>query len=161
MLQHCSWISRQKVLTPHSVPKTQSVADIVADSIKNVSSLVARELVTQYAVLDDKGAAINIRGGYPGVLYPPYYWWQAGAMFGTLLDYWHYTGDDQYNNIVRDGLIHQFGDNNDLVRFTSRTESRKRFMLGCWAGLLLTPTRCPRISPRTKATMTKSSGPSP
>lgn len=37
-------------------------------------------------------------------------------MFGTLLDYWHYTGDDQYNNLVRDGLIHQFGDNLDLVR---------------------------------------------
>jgi 3-methylcrotonyl-CoA carboxylase beta subunit len=41
------------------------------------------------------------------------------------LDYWHYTGDDQYNNIVREGLMHQFGDNNDLVRFTSRAESTK------------------------------------
>jgi len=56
-----------------------------------------------------------VLGGYPGILYPPYYWWQAGAMFGTLLDYWHYTGDDQYNEMVREGLMHQFGEHNDLV----------------------------------------------
>ena len=36
-------------------------------------------------------------------------------MFGTLLDYWHYTGDDQYNEMVREGLIHQFGEHQDLV----------------------------------------------
>jgi 3-methylcrotonyl-CoA carboxylase beta subunit len=89
----------------------------VADSIKDVSSKVAKELVSQYAAIDDKGNA-RILGGYPGVLYLPYYWWQAGAMFGTLLDYWHYTGDNQYNNLVRDGLIHQFGDNYDLVRLS-------------------------------------------
>jgi hypothetical protein len=36
-------------------------------------------------------------------------------MFGTLLDYWHYTGDDQYNGLVREGLIHNFGESLDLV----------------------------------------------
>jgi 3-methylcrotonyl-CoA carboxylase beta subunit len=86
---------------------------LCADSIKDVSSKVAKQLVAQYAVTDDKGT--RILGGYPGILYPPYYWWQAGAMFGTLLDYWHYTGDDQYNGLVRDGLIHQFGERLDLV----------------------------------------------
>lgn len=42
----------------------------------------------------------------------------AGAMFGTLLDYWRYTGDDQYNDMVREGMIHQFGENYDLVGFS-------------------------------------------
>ena len=37
-------------------------------------------------------------------------------MMGTLLDYWHYTGDDQYNGLIRDALIHQFGEHLDLVR---------------------------------------------
>jgi 3-methylcrotonyl-CoA carboxylase beta subunit len=69
--------------------------------------------VAQYATIDNKG--IHVLGGYPGILYPPYYWWQAGAMFGTLLDYWHYTGDDQYNEVVREGLIHQFGEHFDLM----------------------------------------------
>lgn len=36
-------------------------------------------------------------------------------MFGTLLDYWRYTGDDQYNDMMREGMIHQFGENLDLV----------------------------------------------
>lgn len=40
-------------------------------------------------------------------------------MFGTLLDYWHYTGDDQYNEMIREGLMHQFGEHNDLVRIAS------------------------------------------
>ena len=51
------------------------------------------------------------------MLYPPYYWWLAGAMFGTLLDYWRYTGDDQYNDMIREGMIHQFGENLDLVGY--------------------------------------------
>jgi hypothetical protein len=36
-------------------------------------------------------------------------------MFGTLLDYWRYTGDDQYNDMMREGMIHQFGEKLDLV----------------------------------------------
>lgn len=83
------------------------------DSIKDISSKIAKQLVAQYATIDDKG--IHVLGGYPGILYPPYYWWQAGAMFGTLLDYWHYTGDDQYNEMIREGLIHQFGEHLDLM----------------------------------------------
>lgn len=84
------------------------------DSIKDVASKVAKQLVAQYATIDDKG--VHVLGGYPGILYPPYYWWQAGAMFGTILDYYHYTGDDQYNEMVREGLIHNFGEHLDLVR---------------------------------------------
>lgn len=38
-------------------------------------------------------------------------------MFGTLLDYWRYTGDDQYNDMIREGMIHQFGEHLDLVGF--------------------------------------------
>lgn len=83
------------------------------DSIKDASSKIAKELVAQYATKDNAG--VHVLGGYPGVLYPPYYWWLAGAMFGTLLDYWRYTGDDQYNDMMREGMIHQFGEKLDLV----------------------------------------------
>ncbi len=27
----------------------------------------------------------NQTGGIPGNLPPPYYWWEAGAMFGTMI----------------------------------------------------------------------------
>ncbi|KAJ4332051.1 hypothetical protein N0V87_008672 [Didymella glomerata] len=83
------------------------------DSIKDASSKIATELVAQYATKDNAG--VHVLGGYPGVLYPPYYWWLAGAMFGTLLDYWRYTGDDQYNDMMREGMIHQFGEKLDLM----------------------------------------------
>jgi 3-methylcrotonyl-CoA carboxylase beta subunit len=87
-----------------------------------VTKNIAKQLVAQYAIIDDKG--IHVRGGYPGILYPPYYWWEAGAMFGTLLDYWHYTGDDQYNDMVREGLIHNFGEKLDLVRKVQQAVAR-------------------------------------
>lgn len=49
-------------------------------------------------------------GGIPGLLGDPYYWWEAGGMFGALIDYWYYTGDDQYNNITTQALLFQLSD---------------------------------------------------
>ena len=50
-------------------------------------------------------------GDVPGNLPDPYYWWEAGAMFGAFIDYWYYTGDDQYNNITMQAMQHQIGEN--------------------------------------------------
>lgn len=54
-------------------------------------------------------------GDTPGNLPPPYFWWVAGAMFGALIDYWHYTGDDQYNEITTQAMLHQVGPNEDYM----------------------------------------------
>ncbi|GAO16063.1 hypothetical protein UVI_02054080 [Ustilaginoidea virens] len=54
-------------------------------------------------------------GGTPGLLPAPYYWWEAGAMMGTLVDYWYYTGDEQYNKLVQEALLFQVGDDNDFM----------------------------------------------
>lgn len=53
-------------------------------------------------------------GQTPGILpgpppQGPYYWWQAGALWGTMIDYWKYTGDSQYNQVVQDALLSQVG----------------------------------------------------
>ncbi|KAJ9652308.1 hypothetical protein H2198_008442 [Neophaeococcomyces mojaviensis] len=48
-------------------------------------------------------------GDVPGNLPAPYYWWEAGAMFGSLIDYWYFTGDDQYNAITMQAMLHQVG----------------------------------------------------
>ena len=50
-------------------------------------------------------------GGIPGLLGDPYYWWEAGAMFGSLIDYWFYTNDTTYNDIVMQAMMHQVGPN--------------------------------------------------
>ena len=36
-------------------------------------------------------------------------------MFGGFIDYWYYTGDDQYNNITAQALQHQIGDYNAFM----------------------------------------------
>ena len=49
-----------------------------------------------------------------GVLPAPYYWWEAGGMWGAMLDYWHYTGDAQYNDQVAQAIISQVGSRDDF-----------------------------------------------
>ena len=49
----------------------------------------------------------NHPGDIPGVLPPPYYWWEAGAMFGALIDYWFYTGDTTWNDITIQAMLWQ------------------------------------------------------
>jgi mannan endo-1,6-alpha-mannosidase len=48
-------------------------------------------------------------GDVPGNLPDPYYWWEAGAMFGALIDYNYYTGDTQYVNITTQAMLWQVG----------------------------------------------------
>ena len=57
----------------------------------------------------------NETGMIPGLLVAPYYWWEAGAMFGQLIEYWYYTGDATYNSLVTEGLLFQTGPNNDYM----------------------------------------------
>ncbi|EEY16073.1 mannan endo-1,6-alpha-mannosidase DCW1 [Verticillium alfalfae VaMs.102] len=46
---------------------------------------------------------------------PAYYWWEAGALMGTMIDYWYYTGDDTWNDKVVQALMHQVGEFNDYM----------------------------------------------
>ena len=73
-----------------------------------------------YANVNNNGG-VQVISGIPGLLtYPPYYWWEAGAMFGQLIDYWYYTNDSTYNDMVRDGIMFQIGDNNLVSRISTR-----------------------------------------
>jgi mannan endo-1,6-alpha-mannosidase len=77
------------------------------DSIKDVTSTIAYDMMTTYIG--------NESGQTPGLLPGPcasdlcYYWWEAGAMFGALINYWQYTGDTSYNAVVSQGLLFQIG----------------------------------------------------
>ena len=68
-------------------------------SVKSAAKTLAGNIVSYYS---------GNTNGDPGVLpYPPYYWWEAGGMFGVLIDYWYYTGDTTYNNLTSEGLQSQ------------------------------------------------------
>jgi mannan endo-1,6-alpha-mannosidase len=72
------------------------------ESIKQAAKAISANLRNQYT--GDRP------GDVPGNLPAPYYWWVCGAMFNAFIDYWYYTGDDQYNNITTQALEHQIGD---------------------------------------------------
>lgn len=57
----------------------------------------------------------NETGQPVGLLPAPYYWWEAGAMFGQMIEYWYYTGDSTYNDVVTQGLLAQVGPDNDYM----------------------------------------------
>ncbi|GCB21928.1 mannan endo-1,6-alpha-mannosidase DCW1 [Aspergillus awamori] len=71
------------------------------DSIKAACHSVARQMLTHYTG--------NQPGDNPGNLPDPYYWWEAGAMFTVLVDYWYLTSDDTWNNITTQGITWQAG----------------------------------------------------
>ncbi|KAI2618296.1 glycoside hydrolase family 76 protein [Hypomontagnella submonticulosa] len=82
------------------------------DSIKNAAKQVAYDLMTYYHG--------NESGHVPGILPGPppdgdYYWWQGGALWGTMVDYWHFTGDETYNDVTFQALQFQVGENRDYA----------------------------------------------
>lgn len=50
-----------------------------------------------------------------------YCWWEAGAMFGGLINYWQYTGDSSYNDVVSQALQWQKGSD---ANFNPANQSR-------------------------------------
>ncbi|KAK3392086.1 mannan endo-1,6-alpha-mannosidase [Sordaria brevicollis] len=87
-----------------------SVATV--DDIKRTAADIAWDMMQYY-----KG---NLTGQTPGILPGPppagdYYWWEAGAMWGTLIDYWRFTGDDSYNDVITQALLWQVGPGQDFM----------------------------------------------
>ncbi|KAG9255443.1 family 76 glycosyl hydrolase [Emericellopsis atlantica] len=74
----------------------------------------------------------NNTGDVPGNLPSPYYWWLCGAMMGTLIDYWHFTGDDSYNDLVKQAMIHQAGVDQDFLP-ANQTRAMGNDDQGFWA----------------------------
>lgn len=83
-----------------------------ANSLKAVAALVAEDMLSFY-----RG---DEPGWVPGILPGPppdgdYYWWQGGAMWGTLIDYRHHFKDDQFDDIVSTAMLFQVGDDRDYM----------------------------------------------
>ncbi|OTB01151.1 glycoside hydrolase family 76 protein [Hypoxylon sp. CI-4A] len=82
------------------------------DDIKSAAKTLAQNVLTYYHG--------NESGEVPGILPGPppagdYYWWEGGALWGTLIDYWHLTGDTTYNDLVTQAMLFQVGPNNDYM----------------------------------------------
>jgi mannan endo-1,6-alpha-mannosidase len=113
-----------------------------ANSIKSAAATIAYDMVTYY----NGNQSGQIPGKIPGT------WWEGGAMFMTLIQYWHWTGDDSYNDIATQGMLWQAGEHDDympsnwsnyLVGRPSQTcrplplPSDSTWMEVCWSDCLL------------------------
>ncbi|KAK4453204.1 cell wall glycosyl hydrolase [Podospora aff. communis PSN243] len=111
------------VLSAHSATAVELTLGNDA-SVKSAASTIAFGLMSYYTG--------NRTGDTPGNLPDPYFWWETGAMFGTMIDYWKLTGDTSYNEATKQALVHQAGDNRDfLPRNQSRTSGNDD--QGFWA----------------------------
>ena len=112
---------RRRSPLQHRVDRCVAVADLeygpvrtnlAAADIKATAADIAWDLLQYY-----KG---NTSGQTPGILPGPppagdYYWWEAGAMWGTLIDYYKLTGDDSYNKLITDAMLWQVGPDKDYM----------------------------------------------
>lgn len=103
----------RKPLHTHSTEETRQLITNIAESIRDAAALVAYDLMDTFY----EG---NLSGRIPGILPGPppdgdYYWWQGGAMWGNLIEYWHYTGDTSYVNTTKESLLFQTGPDNNYM----------------------------------------------
>ncbi|KAI0457799.1 mannan endo-1,6-alpha-mannosidase DCW1-like protein [Xylaria acuta] len=78
-------------------------------SIRSVASTIAYGTMSYYT-----GNVTNTPDTI--AIFPqPHYWWQAGACWGAMLDYSHYTGDLSYDDVITQALLSQVGPNFDFM----------------------------------------------
>ncbi|PVI02808.1 glycoside hydrolase family 76 protein [Periconia macrospinosa] len=82
------------------------------DSIKALARNLTNSIISRYNE--------RLYGGAAGLfdnetLEQSYPFWEAGAIWGSLLEYGHLTGDTQYNSLVSQAIIHQLGNDNAFM----------------------------------------------
>lgn len=94
-----------------AVTKPASLNIKNADSVRDVAGTLAYDTMTYY-----KGNTSDVPKDM-GDLQDPYYWWVAGALWGGMLDYYHYTKDSSYNDVVIQALTAptNIGPNHDYM----------------------------------------------
>ncbi|CAN3376900.1 hypothetical protein DIURU_001678 [Diutina rugosa] len=60
-------------------------------------------------------------GGVVGMFHSPYYWWEAGGAWGSLIDYVYYTQNDTLKPTIMAALNHQTGDDNNYIPLNQST----------------------------------------
>ncbi|KAG6060095.1 hypothetical protein E4U17_005020 [Claviceps sp. LM77 group G4] len=101
-------------LSGRMVSAQQGYSINTRENIIQTSKSVAQDLMSLYHG-DEPGQIPGILPGPPASGLGPYYWWEGGALMGTMVDYWKYTGDTSYNKIVMQGMLHQVGSNRNYM----------------------------------------------
>lgn len=96
-----------------------SIVNAVQLNVNNTSSVDnAAALLVQGTL--DYYAGYQV-GGTIGMFQEPYYWWEAGGVWGAMIDYWFITGNDTYVNLTKQALLYQAGENWDYIPLNQST----------------------------------------
>ncbi|CCE88419.1 Piso0_001924 [Millerozyma farinosa CBS 7064] len=82
-------------------------------SIQKATSLIAQGLLDYY-----EGTKY---GGTIGMFSWPYYWWEAGGAWGSLIDYSYYTENDTLVPIIKQALTYQTGEDDNYIPLNQST----------------------------------------
>lgn len=83
------------------------------DNVREVTAIIADGVMDYY-----EGTKY---GGVVGMFSWPYYWWHAGGVFGGLIDYGFIMQNDTWDEIVKEALLHQTGDDNNFIPLNQST----------------------------------------
>ena len=83
-----------------------------SESVKDGAKTIADNLISLYIT-----PSTGVSGESSGSLLPnpPYFWWESGAMWGVMLDYWSATGDSTYNDEAATSIQFQVGQDKDFM----------------------------------------------
>lgn len=85
-------------------------ADLCVDSITNAASTLAYGVMSWYQN-NQSSTAVTAIGTFPA----PSYWWEGGAVWGGMIDYWAYTNDESYVPTIQQALLAQVGPDNNYM----------------------------------------------
>lgn len=102
------------MISPHLIRQKNPmlISSPSADAIRQTAATLAWDMM-QYYNGNETGQTPGILPGPPPA--GPHYWWEAGAMWTTLIQYWSWTGDDSYNDVIMQAMQHQVGENEDYM----------------------------------------------
>ncbi|KAI2468890.1 glycoside hydrolase family 76 protein [Annulohypoxylon bovei var. microspora] len=104
---HMKSVRAAALAAAFTLPKDININDTA--SIRSVAGTLAWELMAWYS-----GNVTNTPETI-AVFPEPYYWWEAGAAWGAMLDYSAYTGDSSYDNVISQALLSQVGPKFDFM----------------------------------------------
>ena len=84
---------------------------LIIASIISTSAILARGVMAHYKN-NATGTDPTLVGTFP---YPPYYWWESGAAWGSMIDYWAYTKDTSYVGTTVEAIVANAGTGTDFM----------------------------------------------
>ncbi|SCU96023.1 LAME_0F14532g1_1 [Lachancea meyersii CBS 8951] len=102
------WVSKAFFWLSIAIPA--SAIDLDVSSKNSICSATA---LIQDGIMDYYDA--NNYGGSVGMFQAPYYWWEAGEVFGGMLENWYLCQNTSYEQVLYDSMLAQAGPDYDYM----------------------------------------------